>query len=52
MNYLATSCVPLLMAALATPAHADAWWLESQVEPPLGGFGSVALGINDSGHIR
>ena len=22
MNYLATSCVPLLMAALGTPAHA------------------------------
>ena len=30
MNYLATSCVPLLMAVIATPAHADAWWLESQ----------------------
>jgi hypothetical protein len=33
MNYLLTSCVPLLMAAIAMPAHADAWWLETQAAP-------------------
>jgi uncharacterized protein DUF4242 len=34
MNYLANFSVPLLLAAIATPAQADAWWLESQVAPP------------------
>lgn len=33
MNHFARSCVPLLLAATATTARADAWWLESQAAP-------------------
>lgn len=29
MNRFALSCVPLMMAAIASPAQADPWWLES-----------------------
>ena len=34
MNHLAPFSVPLLLAAMTTPVHADPWWLESQVAPP------------------
>lgn len=33
MNRFAFSCVPLMLAAIASPALADAWWLESDVAP-------------------
>ncbi len=34
MNRYALSCVPLMLAAIASPAQADAWWLETDAAPP------------------
>jgi hypothetical protein len=33
MNRFVLSCLPLTMAALASPARADAWWLETHAAP-------------------
>jgi hypothetical protein len=33
MNRYALSCVPLMLAALTSPAQADAWWLETEAAP-------------------